>query len=185
MPTTDPSDDQRLIAIYEETARVASAFWAWRHKVILLCGATLGGVLAVASWLYQQELVTVLWAPFLVGSVIVGGCAAFDRRNAEILNDCFEVAAGLERCLLGKSLAPTGSPFAKLKASHTQPPERREAARKWTYTWTLERGYLGIASLLAVTFLAFVLLAIFSSASLRHGTLVNERQTHSPRYLRP
>jgi hypothetical protein len=180
MAELDPHEDERLVALYQEAASMAGAFWGWRHKVILLCGATLGGVLAVASWLYQQELVKVLWAPFVVGAIIVTGCAVFDRRNAEILDDCFDVAEALEARLLGRESLPLRGPFAKLKQSHTINLDRM-SARKWTYTWTLRRGYFGIAVALFAGFAVLLGYAIGSPASLRHGSSADHRP--APRVL--
>jgi hypothetical protein len=98
MPTSTDAVERRLI--YEENGRVAAVFWEWRHKVILLAASTLGGVTAVAAWLYDRDLRWALFVPFAVGAVILFSCWHFERRIAVVLEQCYHRGLWLEAWLL-------------------------------------------------------------------------------------
>jgi hypothetical protein len=86
--------DSELGLLYEHGSKVLSEFWSWRHKVILLCGATLTTMLAIVSWMYERRLGAVIALPFAFGSLVCGACTLFDARNGQIINACLESTEG-------------------------------------------------------------------------------------------
>jgi hypothetical protein len=152
-----PDHLSALQLVYQENAKVAAAFWEWRHKIILLCAVTVSVILGIASWMYTHQLGGVaLSVPFAVGAVIAGMCRVFDRRNGQILDACFRVGADLERRISDAcpDQADTIGIYAAIIESRSNtavfsPPSG-------TYSHTLRRAYFALAIFLVATSLAAV-----------------------------
>jgi hypothetical protein len=162
--------EARLRLLYEETGRVAVVFWEWRHKVILLCSAVLTLAFGGAAWLYNQRLGGGAIAfPLAAGGLIVSACRVFDRRNGEILDDCFQAGAALEDELkqLHSRELPLGI-YSRIKASRdvartpiSEASSRQRIYRppRGSYSRILRWGYAAIGLLLLVLAVASIVLA--------------------------
>ncbi len=141
--------EARLRLLYEEAGRVAAVFLEWRHKVILLCSAVLALALAAVSWMFNARLGGVAMAiPLLFGSFVAAACRRFDRRNGQILDDCFETGRELESRLgaLDEGLRLPDGIYTRILRTRQSP--KAYDPPKHTYSWTLRRGYVAIAVLL-------------------------------------
>jgi hypothetical protein len=181
-----------LQMLNEENARVAAIFWEWRHKIMLLSVLTLAGVLGIASWLYNEQLVGATAVPFFFGAVIAELCRRFDRRIAEILGECYERGAIAESKVTKNTWAEdylwTFSTFLYRGGGvDRKKMERTNAARetlglsrievqladreglssgrpKGTFTRALANSYRGMSVLMAATAAALVILAAVKPA---------------------
>lgn len=149
----DDRDSLPTAILYEETGRVLSQFWGWRHKVISLSGAMITTILAIAAWMYERRLGGAVAIPFVFGGFIAYGCWIFDRRNAAIINDCFLTGKRIEDGD-GDGTAPRGI-YGTIYANKRSAEEERK-----TYTQILARGYIGLAGLLVLCAIVIVVLAI-------------------------
>lgn len=147
------ASEAELVALYEETGRVLAQFWGWRHKIIALCGAMLTTILGIAAWMYQRRLGGAVAIPFSFGAFIAYGCWVFDKRNAEIIDDCFQAGKALEEEI------SAGNPKFP-KGIYSEIYHNKPRAGRYTYTETLRRGYLAVTYLLCLCSLIMVGLAI-------------------------
>ncbi len=93
-------DNTRLL--YEENAKVAHAFWEWRHKVMTRFFLTSASLVAVAGWFYATVGLR-RWAfvPFLLLAVFALVSHFLDRVNTWVLRDCYRCGKELEQKLDG------------------------------------------------------------------------------------
>lgn len=160
----DPPDiEARLSLLYEETGRVAAAFWDWRHKVILIASTAIALVFAITSWMYKERLGGIAMAtPLLVGSAVAWMCMQFDRRNGQILDATYNAAEALER-LLTNTTSDRQADLAKAGAY-----TNLRASREWGKNYVLKVGNYGHILRLAYRTLSAVFLAL-AVASLALG----------------
>lgn len=153
-------DRVRLDVFYEENGRVATVFWEWRHKVILLAVSTLAGMLAAFAWLYDRDLPHILWAPFLVGSVIFRICQRLEQRIAVVLRDCYRRGEKVERaCASGaRPLAMIGLYTTTFANRDGAPMDLGDPDRS-SFTSLLRRTYLPLCVVSGVIAMALAVVA--------------------------
>ena len=129
------SDESR--AIYQETVKVAATFWEWRHKLLTLLFSASAGLLAMSAWLLQNEPRWAAGVPLLVAGFVSLALGKLERRNATILQKCYDIGSDVEG-----ELRSNGAIFRYLHDNSTE--------RGRPYTDTLKR----IFSLSCVFFFA-------------------------------
>jgi hypothetical protein len=99
--SADEEINARRALVYQEGCRAAALFIDWRHKVIVLCTATVGLTFAGVTWAYKEGAGELAMAGALVaGSAISGLCVRFDRRNEELLRLCYDTVTECEAAFL-------------------------------------------------------------------------------------
>jgi hypothetical protein len=153
--------ETRLRLLYEETGRVAAVFFEWRHKVILLCSAVLTLALAAVSWMYNARLGGIAMAiPLLFGSFVAAACRRFDRRNGQILDDCFKAGQDFEERFATLGAGPPLPEGIYTRILRTRGQRKLYEPPAHTYSWTLRRGYATISGLLFALAATLLLLGL-------------------------
>jgi hypothetical protein len=108
-----------LSLLYQENAKVAAIFWEWRHKVMVSFFAGIAALFALAGWFYQQtELRGLLRPALFIGSILSLVSFFLDRRNANILRDCYRVGKVVESKLTKDVAIAGGAIFESIGKSH-------------------------------------------------------------------
>ena len=160
--------------LYEENGRITTVFWEWRHKVILLCTVSLGGVLAAAAWLYERDLKGIVATPFFFGTIVFLLCAQLERRIAEILIECYVRGSNLEKRLIesdGWAAARTWNytAFRYRNRSNALPKgEEMNLSKppKWSFTKMLRPAYLALAVICGLVAVSVIVVAVAHPGSL-------------------
>jgi hypothetical protein len=169
-PPTPAQVEARLALLYQETGKVAAAFWDWRHKVITICSTTLVLTFAIVSWMYKQRLGGIAMSfPLAAGAGIALMCRGMDRRNGQIMAASYAVAKPLEQVLT--SFAEPIPASMKL-AIFTEIEKTREDTDHYplkpkTYGHMLRIGYLVLACTLGALAVTALVLGIASPDTLR------------------
>lgn len=96
MPAGEISRSQELA--YAESAKVAAAFWDWRHRLMTFFFTGLVALTAVAGWTVDKHLPgRYLAAPLLLGGALSAVSVLLDRRIATTLQAAYEVGMKIEQ----------------------------------------------------------------------------------------
>jgi hypothetical protein len=153
--------------VYEENGRVAATFWEWRHKTMSHFLAVLAGLIALATWAFDNRLDGFAFAAFLLGSLFALGSYFLNRRTRQILEWCYAVGASIEAAWRpeprkpiqvpgGPDVLPAPGPYHPL-ATELAPPvygrratptSRWRASTEMTYGRTMGALYLTSAVLM-------------------------------------
>jgi hypothetical protein len=143
----NPAEQENLRVIYGHTVEVVKAFLASRHQVTSFTLTIVSALLAVTAWMYENDLGPAIGMPLLLAPLLCFIAARFDKRNQDILYECYRRAE-----LLDEQLGCAGlGPLAHI------PVERTGRAGRATFHWLLPRAYIFLG---VVLFLSAVLLIV-------------------------
>ena len=144
---TQEDQSKSLEVVYNESAKVAHAFWEWRHKVLTRYYIGLTSLVVVSGWLYNvSDLKRFTFVPFLMASIFSFISYALDSRNAVILRLSYSACEDIEKLLSNEK-----GFFSRLNEIHYN---------SASFTVLLKRLYLGSAVVLLIL---SVLLFCFTS----------------------
>jgi hypothetical protein len=130
------AENQSLLFLYQENAKVAAIFWEWRHKALTAFFAAVVALFTLAGWFYLQiALRPFVFAPLALGAVFCLAALALDLRNAVILRECYRIGKEIE-----EELCREGAIFKSIGTTHYT---------KVTYTIILRLVYAGVGLFLA------------------------------------
>jgi hypothetical protein len=142
---TEDIETKNLSLLYSENAKVAAAFWEWRHKVMTRFFAAIAATTAMASWFYQHsELKPWMFVPFALAAVFSVLSDIMDRVNTEVLRECYQLGMSIEQ-----KLSSDGGVFKAIQDIHHT---------RASYHWILRVMYVGSAILFAVISLVAIFL---------------------------
>lgn len=88
--------------LYEENAKVAHAFWEWRHKILTRFFLVIASVFILAGWMIQNDqFQKYVFTPFLLGMIYSFISQRMDSVNTWILRYCYDIGSDLEVKLSG------------------------------------------------------------------------------------
>jgi hypothetical protein len=166
--------EDRLRAIYDEAGRAAAVFLEWRHKVILLCSATIALTFAAVSWSFKEGLSRgLVIAPLLLAAAVMVLCVRFDRRNGFLINTAsYGVAQECERALRCPGGRVEDLPVGVWTTINTVRGDKlRYKPPRRTYSRMLRRTYQGLAVGLVGAALAVGIFGVPERAESRSGRI--------------
>jgi hypothetical protein len=92
--------------LYTQTVAVATVYWEWRHKVMLLFPSLATAFVLGAGWMYEHDFGRLVAIPFAIAAVITVIAFVLELRNKAILKECFQVAYELEKTIRAASPTP-------------------------------------------------------------------------------
>ena len=96
----EDNDTKNVSLLYSENAKVAAAFWEWRHKVMTRFFTVVAASVAIASWFYQRtELKPRIFVPFALAAIFSALSDIMDRVNTKILRECYRLGTTMEQKL--------------------------------------------------------------------------------------
>lgn len=96
----EKNDIENLRLLYSENAKVATAFWDWRHKVMTRFFAAVAACVVMASWFYQhRELKAWVFIPFALAALFSVLSDMMDRVNTKVLGECYHLGMMMEQKL--------------------------------------------------------------------------------------
>lgn len=98
--------------MYEHAQRVLETFLDWRHKVVVFTLTVVSALVAVSGWMYQHDLRRAVAGPLLLAGLQTVASMILDRRNAQIIEACYDHGPQLAR-----RLSDIPSPFTWIPAS--------------------------------------------------------------------
>ncbi len=96
----EKNDIENIRLLYSENAKVAAAFWEWRHKVMTRFFAAVAACVVMASWFYQHsELKAWVVLPFALAALFSVLSDMMDRVNTRVLGECYRLGMMMEEKL--------------------------------------------------------------------------------------
>lgn len=146
---TEDKTFERLSLLYQENAKVAAIFWEWRNKIITYFFTATVALFALSGWFFQQQFGRLIFAPLFFGFILSIVSILLDRRNEEILRECYRVGKDIEDELSNKENIENQSSkvkkeiFNSIGTAHN----KKGLHKIFTYTWTLRIAY-GVVGLM-------------------------------------
>lgn len=93
-------DYENVRLLYKENGEITRVYLEWRHKVMSRFFLTAAGILVIARWMFENEILrSLIWVPFLLAAIFSLSTALMDNVNSRILGGCYKYGEELEQLL--------------------------------------------------------------------------------------